>query len=317
MVIKDKVIAVVMGGTSAEREVSLRTGKAISKALKEKGYKIVDIDLIPEKFSEQIKESKAEIVFNAIHGLYGEDGKIQGYLDMLGIPYTGSDLETSAISMNKHITKQLLSLSGIPCPKGICINEKGDVSACLELIKNLSLPVIVKPNSQGSTIGVTIVKNTKELEKALNLAFEYSNEVLIEEFIEGREFTVAVILDEKEIKAFPAIEIVPHSGAYDYESKYTVGATTYICPAKISDNLSDQLKEYAKKAFSLLKCQGVARVDYMLDKNDNAFVLEINTVPGMTETSLVPKAALAVGINFTDLCETILLSAQCKDKTCS
>ena len=314
---KDKVIAVVMGGPSAEREVSLRTGKAISKALQEKGYKIVDIDLVPEKFAEQLKEAQAEVVFNAIHGLYGEDGKIQGFLDMLGIPYTGSDVEACAISMDKHVTKQLFSLASIPSPKGIFLDKNGDMNNCLHLVKELNLPIIVKPNSQGSTIGVTVVKKLEEVEEALKLAFEYSDAVLIEEFIQGKEYTVAVMLDKDGIRVFPAIEIVPHSGAYDYKSKYTVGATTYICPAELDDKLKEQLKEYAYKAFSLLKCQGVARVDYMIDSKGNVFVLEINTVPGMTETSLVPKAALVEGIDFGELCERILFSAESKMVNCS
>lgn len=309
---KDKVIAVVMGGPSAEREVSLRTGKAISKALKDKGYKIVDIDLIPEKFSEQLAKANVDIVFNAVHGLYGEDGKLQGYLDMLGIPYTGSMLEASAIAMNKHVTKQLLSLANIPIPQGVFIDKSDNIDNCLDLINKLNLPIIVKPNSQGSTIGVTIVKKIEDIENALKLSFEYSNEVLIEEFIQGKEYTVAVMLDDKDIKVFPAIEIVPHSGAYDYQSKYTLGATTYICPAQINKQLSEKLQDYSKKAFSLLKCQGVARVDYMIDDKENIFVLEINTVPGMTETSLVPKAALAQGIDFAQLCEKILFSAKSK-----
>lgn len=309
---KDKVIAVVMGGPSAEREVSLRTGKAISKALKDKGYKIVDIDLIPEKFSEQLAKANVDIVFNAVHGLYGEDGKLQGYLDMLGIPYTGSMLEASAIAMNKHVTKQLLSLANIPSPQGVFIDKSDNIDNCLDLINKLNLPIIVKPNSQGSTIGVTIVKKIEDIENALKLSFEYSNEVLIEEFIQGKEYTVAVMLDDKDIKVFPAIEIVPHSGAYDYQSKYTLGATTYICPAQINKQLSEKLQDYSKKAFSLLKCQGVARVDYMIDDKENIFVLEINTVPGMTETSLVPKAALAQGIDFAQLCEKILFSAKSK-----
>lgn len=309
---KDKIIAVVMGGPSAEREVSLRTGKAISKALKDKGYKIVDIDLIPEKFSEQLAKANVDIVFNAVHGLYGEDGKLQGYLDMLGIPYTGSMLEASAIAMNKHVTKQLLSLANIPSPQGVFIDKSDNIDNCLDLINKLNLPIIVKPNSQGSTIGVTIVKKIEDIENALKLSFEYSNEVLIEEFIQGKEYTVAVMLDDKDIKVFPAIEIVPHSGAYDYQSKYTLGATTYICPAQINKQLSEKLQDYSKKAFSLLKCQGVARVDYMIDDKENIFVLEINTVPGMTETSLVPKAALAQGIDFAQLCEKILFSAKSK-----
>ncbi len=307
---KDKTIAVVMGGPSAERDVSLRTGDAISKALKEKGYKVECIDLQPENFFEQLKSVNAQVVFNAIHGIYGEDGKIQGFLDMLKIPYTGSGLEACALSMNKIITKQMFLLDNIPTAKFLVFKKSTDKNEIISKVQAFGLPVVIKPPTQGSTIGISIVREIGELEQALEIAFTYGNDVLIEEFIKGREFTASVITDNNQITAYPIIEIVPHSGAYDYHSKYTTGATTYTVPAQISDSVRDKMQQIAKEVYASFNCRGVARVDYMMDDKENLYVLEINTVPGMTQTSLVPKAAAALGISFADVCEKILFSAR-------
>lgn len=308
MKLRNKKIGVVMGGPSAEREVSLNTGRAIVDALKEKGYAVTAIDLDPVRFVDQLRDSKVEVVFNAIHGLFGEDGKMQGALDMLGIPYTGSGVLASAMAMDKGISKRLFVAAAIPTPRYRLLYRRDGVREALlaEVLDDFETPFVVKPSTQGSTIGLTIVQEADELPAALEKAFSYDSEVLVEEFIDGSELTVAV-LGGRRPQALPVIEIVPYSGVYDYHSKYTKGATEYFVPARIDPATARRVQEEALAAFSLLKCTGVARVDIRLDPSGHPFVLEVNTIPGMTATSLVPKAAAAEGISFPDLCERILL----------
>ena len=306
---KDKKIAVVLGGPSAEREVSLRTGAAIHKALVARGYNAIAIDLDPVNFAQQLKDNNIDVVFNAVHGLYGEDGCIQGQLEMMGIKYTGSGVMASSVAMDKILSKRIFSASGIQTPDFIIVGKK-EYKLCIEeILARFSLPVVIKPPAQGSSVGVEIVKNSTDLEKSLAAAFTYSDELLVEEFIQGRELTAAVLSADGEIQALPIIEIAPYSGVYDYTSKYTVGATQYLVPAPIDTELTLKVKEMAKNAFCVLGCKGVARADIMLS-GDQAYILEINTIPGMTETSLVPKAAAAVGMSFEDLCEKILLDVK-------
>jgi len=303
---KEKKIAVVMGGPSTEREVSLNTGSAILTALKEKGYDAIGIDFEPTRFVEQLTESGIDIVFNAIHGKYGEDGILQGALELLGIPYTGSDLLSSAMAMDKGISKRIFSSAAIPTPRSrlfVKADMKRDVTK--EIMTDFTIPVVVKSSSQGSSIGVVIVEQAEDLSEAIHQAFMYSDHILVEEFIKGRELTVAVWGND-EPEALPIIEIVPHSGRYDYQSKYTKGASEYIVPAKLLDVTTKAVQKVAIEAFVQLRCRGIARVDVMLDKDNNPYVLEVNTIPGMTSTSLVPKAAAAIGISFADLCERLL-----------
>ena len=301
-----------MGGPSDEREVSLNTGTAILSALKEKGYNVVGIDLEPTRFVEQLSEAGIEVVFNAIHGRYGEDGVLQGALELLGIPYTGSGLLSSAMAMDKGISKRIFLSADIPTPRSRLFTKadrKLDLVATI--LADFNIPVVVKSSAQGSSIGVIIVEDSADLSEAINQAFEYSDNILVEEFIDGRELTVAVWGNE-ELEAFPIIEIVPYSGRYDYQSKYTKGATEYIVPARLPDDTTNIVQKLAVEAFAKLGCRGIARVDIMLDKDSNPYVLEVNTIPGMTATSLVPKAAAAVGIAFSDLCERLLCMVECK-----
>lgn len=307
---KNKKIAVVMGGPSAEREVSLNTGAAILMALQEKGYDAVSIDLEPTRFVEQLTESRIEVVFNAIHGQYGEDGILQGVLELLGIPYTGSGVLASAMAMDKGITKRIFLSADIPTPRSRLFTKtdmKTDLVA--RIGAEFTIPVVVKSAAQGSSIGVVIVEKHEDLSAAIDQAFKYSRTILVEEFIKGRELTVA-IWGNDELEALPIIEIVPHSGRYDYKSKYTKGATEYIVPAKLPDDTTELVQKVALEAFSKLGCRGIARVDIMLDKDSKPYVLEVNTIPGMTATSLVPKAAAAIGITFADLCERLLYMAE-------
>lgn len=311
---KNQVVAVVMGGPSAEREVSLNTGAAIANALREYGYtNVVEIDLDPRNFGKQLAESKAEVVFNAVHGLYGEDGRLQTLLEIREMPYTGSGMIASVSCMDKVITKRMLRDAGISTPACLIVNKK-ESGIKEKIMQRFSLPVVIKPASQGSSIGVEIVKEEKQLDEALANAFKYSRDILVEEFIGGKELTVSMMQKDGEVVALPVIHIAPHSGMYDYHSKYTKGATEYICPADLDEETTKKVQEISKKAYEVLGCSGVARADVMLDEEGNGYVLEINTVPGMTATSLVPKAAAAAGISFPELCNIILQSASVNNK---
>ena len=311
---KNQVVAVVMGGPSAEREVSLNTGAAIANALREYGYtNVVEIDLDPRIFGKQLAESKAEVVFNAVHGLYGEDGRLQTLLEIREMPYTGSGMIGSVSCMDKVITKRMLRDAGISTPACLIVNKK-ESGIKEKIMQRFSLPVVIKPASQGSSIGVEIVKEENQLDEALANAFKYSRDILVEEFIGGKELTVSMMQKDGEVVALPVIHIAPHSGMYDYHSKYTKGATEYICPADLDEGTTKKVQEISKQAYEVLGCSGVARADVMLDEEDNGYVLEINTVPGMTATSLVPKAAAAAGISFPELCNIILQSASVNNK---
>lgn len=306
---KNRRIGVVMGGTSTEREVSLNTGKAILDALIGKGYNAVGIDLEPKNFIHQLQDNQIEVVFNAMHGIYGEDGILQGVLEMLGIPYTGSGVLASAIAMDKSISKRLFVSADIPTPR-YCQYGKQEAKETIvkDILDTFSLPVVVKASTQGSSIGVYIVDSSNGLEDAISQAFTYSNCIVVEEFIKGMEVTAAVLGGENP-QVLPPIEIAPFSGKYDYHSKYTKGATNYIVPARLNEEETKLVSEIALKTFNLLGCRGVARVDFMVDEKKRPYVLEVNTIPGMTATSLVPKAAAARGISFADLCEKLLLMA--------
>lgn len=305
-----KKIVVVAGGTSTEAEVSRRTGKAVVDALKSKNYNVEMLELQPETFASTIREKNPLIVFNAIHGKYGEDGMIQGTLDMLKIPYTGSGVLSAALTMDKVATKHFLNSANLSTPKFAVYREidRTDELAA-EVEKKFGVPVVIKAAAQGSSIGVTIVEHADDIDEAIDNAFTFGDEILVEEFIKGRELTVAVMGNEDEAEALPIIEITTTTGRYDYKSKYTVGMSKHICPAELSEELTAEVKKLAVAAFKLCKCAGVARVDMMLSEENIPYVIEINSVPGMTETSLVPDAARAAGIEFPELCERILAAA--------
>jgi len=306
----DKKIIVVCGGPSTEAEVSRRTGKAIADALKSKNYNVELLELNPQTFAQTIREKNCDIVFNAVHGKYGEDGLIQGTLDMLKIPYTGSGVLAAALTMDKVATKHFLNSAQISTPKFAIYREVDRRDELASEIENkFGLPVVIKAASQGSSIGVTIVEKSDEIAEAIENAFTYGDEILVEEFIRGRELTVAVMGNEDEADALPVIEITTTTGRYDYKTKYTKGMSTHICPAQISDELTAQVQKLAVDAFKVCKCSGVARIDVMLSDKNIPYVIEINSVPGMTETSLVPDAARAAGIDFPELCEKILALA--------
>ncbi len=309
---KDKTVAVVMGGPSAEEQISLSTGHAMASALRSKGYNVKEIRLVPHSFSEQVKESGADVVVIAVHGLYGEDGRLQSALEMMGIPYTGSGVLASSVSMNKLTAKRVFLGSNIPTPDYIFLHrrDRGKQDMIKAITDKFSLPVVVKPVSQGSSLGVTIEKEFSGLQKALDDAFQYDEEVLVEEYIAGQETSVCMMrLKDGSVKVWPVILIHPHAEWYDFNAKYSAGGVDHLVPAPLPEDITRTLKDISVKAFEVLGCAGVARTDCMIDKDGKCYVLEMNTVPGMTPTSLVPDAARAEGTDFGDLCEMILDTA--------
>ena len=310
-----KKIVVVMGGPSTEAEVSRRSGSAILEALKTKGYNAEGLELDPIHFAAQIREIKADFVFNALHGKFGEDGVLQGTLEMMGIPYTGSGVLAAALTMDKVATKRAFAASGIPTPASAVYYryEHKQKDLYKEILHIFTLPVVVKAATQGSSIGVVIVESEDQLEAALTEAFRYDEEVLVEEFIKGRELTVAVWGNNSQKEALPIIEITTVTGRYDYETKYKTGASSHIIPAPVSAELTRKIQDIAVKAFSVCGCRGIARIDFMLSEDEQPYAIEVNSVPGMTETSLVPDAGRAVGMEFPELCERILKMAGYED----
>ncbi len=307
---KSKVIGVIAGGISSERKVSLKTGKKIYKALKDLHYNTLFIDS-KDKLLENLK--RIDIAFLALHGRFGEDGTMQGLLELMRIPYTGSGVLSSAMVIDKLTTKKVLDYEKIKTPPYIGINFSGEMNMGEikgTIKKSISYPVAVKPNSEGSTIGISIVKGESGIEKAVELAGKYDKKILIEKYIKGRELTVSII--GKEPVALPIIEIKPKSGFYDYKSKYTVNMTEYIVPAQLEKRITEEIKEIGIGSHISLGCSNISRVDFILNANNIPYVLEVNTMPGMTPTSLVPKAAKAAGISFEHLVEIILNNASLK-----
>ncbi len=312
-VTKQDIVAVVMGGPSAEAEISRATGGAIAAALREKGYTAVELELEPQRCAEQLRVSGASVVFNAVHGMYGEDGRLQSILEAGGIPYTGSGVLASAVAFDKCATKRFLQAAGISTPACLMFDAQEGLKPeeiKERIVSRFSLPVVIKAAAQGSSIGVEIVRSAGDICRALQETFRYCGHILVEEFISGQELTIALMESGGRLQALPVIMIVPHSGAYDFHSKYTRGATDYLVPAPLEEAVTTKVQALAAQTYRTLGLSGVARVDIMLDAAGRAYVLEANTIPGMTATSLVPKAAAAQGISFPDLCEMILQSAK-------
>jgi len=304
--LKKKKIGVMMGGLSREREISLKTGKSILKALIEKGYTACPID-VGQDIAEILVKKKIECAFLALHGRFGEDGTIQGMLELMRIPYTGSGVLASALALHKIMAKKFFLYEKIPTPP-FEVFQREEIEKDSPRTISLPLPLVVKPAREGSTIGVSIVRKEEEIVPALNEAGKYDEEILIEKFMGGSEITVGVLEDIP----LPIVEIVPKSGFYDYHSKYTKGETQYIIPARIPREKYLYAQEIGLKAFKVLGCSGCARVDLMTDEEGSPFVIDVNTMPGMTEMSLLPKAAEFAGIQFGDLVERILLGASLK-----
>lgn len=301
-------VAVLMGGLSKEREISLRSGSAVASALRHKGHEVVEVDadiLLVDK----LKGIKPESVFVALHGKFGEDGTVQGILEWLRIPYTGPSLLSSALCYDKVLTRAALKSINLKMPLGMVYSDRDDIDLWLKDFSRspLPFPLVVKPSCEGSSIGVERVYQETDLKKVLLEGIRNYPVLLVEEMIEGREVTVGLLNGA----VLPVVEVKPKSGFYDFKSKYTRGETEYVVPAQLeSDELLDH-DECCRYIHDFLKLEGAVRIDFMIRKGE-WFFLEVNTIPGMTETSLLPKAAQAAGISFDDLCEGILKTARLK-----
>jgi D-alanine-D-alanine ligase len=335
-------ITVLMGGTSAERDVSIASSLRIAEALRSRGHDVVTLDTargpltnkeesallakgnpvqkeppsqealakmasqtLPQMLRALPSLKEADIVFLGLHGGYGEDGSIQALLDMAGIRYTGSGHLASAIAMDKDLSKHLFRRAGVPTADWVMAKREGTVDEQLGRLGAI-MPVVVKPSKQGSTVGLSVVKRREELVAAVKEAFRYDDEVMIEQFVAGRELTVGILGED----ALPVGEIIPKHEIYDYECKYTPGMAEEVFPAQIPSDRAREAQDLAKRAFQALKLRGCARIDFRMTEDGSLFCLEANTLPGMTATSLIPQGAAAAGIPFPELCERIALLAR-------
>jgi D-alanine-D-alanine ligase len=299
-------IGVLMGGTSAEREVSLRSGEAVAAALEERGHDVARVVLGPASDTlAAIDSAHMDVAFLALHGRFGEDGCIQGLLEILGIPYTGSGVLASALAMDKVKAKELFRLHNVPTPPyyELSRNDGADIE---EMHGSFGFPVIVKPRREGSSVGVSRASSLGELAVCVEEAFAHDDSVLVERFIRAREIHVGIL----DGRVLGAIEVVPQSGVYDYAAKYTPGMTEYHCPARLPATRCKGVLNLGERAASCLGVEGAARVDLLVTEGQNEYVLEVNTLPGMTPTSLLPKIAQSAGFGFADLCEAIVARAR-------
>ncbi len=293
-------VGVLMGGTSAERDVSLKTGAAVLAALGRKGYDVVAID-VDATVAERVAHERIQLAFIALHGRLGEDGAIQGMLEVLGIPYTGSSVLASALGMDKVVSRRLFEAAGLPVPRYVLVTRHAAIPPL-----PFPFPLVVKPNGEGSSVGVSIVSQASALPAALDQAFGYDRRVLIEAYIAGKEIQVGILGQ----RALGAIEIRPKTAFYDYVAKYTPGMSEHIFPAPLTPEVNRRTLEVALAAFRALGCEGYGRVDCLVDEIGTPYVLEVNTLPGLTETSLLPDIARGVGIAFDDLVEAIVTAAR-------
>ena len=307
---KESKIAVLCGGMSAEREVSLRSGKNVHKALLELGYcnsKLVDVD---KNIAQVLNEGNFEYAFNVLHGRYGEDGCIQGLLEIAGIKYTGCKVKSSAICMDKETTKNILASHAIPLISSVCVIDENELE---QSVAGLDFPLMVKPVKEGSSIGMSRVENFEQLKEAFRLAKNSDDKILIEEYYQGKSATVGVLQrkigNKIETFATPILGFETKTQWYDYEAKYTKGLTKFILPADFDENMTKEIQNIAIKAFEACECSGLSRVDFLV-YNNTPYVLEINTNPGMTDLSDLPAQANHMGIDYNSLVELILKTAE-------
>ena len=305
--IKEK-ITVLLGGPSSEREISIKSGTAVYEALLSLGLNVACID-VSDNPIEQIRKEGGEIAFIALHGKFGEDGTIQAGLEQENIAYTGSGPEASRLAMDKIASRKIFQDAGIPVPEYVTVKEKWGQTLKKQYPFQESdpiFPVVVKPNKEGSSIGMSVVKDIKDLSRAINKAFLYDDDIIIEEFIDGEDITVGILDD----KPLPVVHIKPKHGVYDFTAKYTEGMSEYIVPAKFKDNIIKEAQNLGLMAHNLLGCRCFSRVDMRLGKDNRVRVLEVNTIPGLTSTSLLPKAAKAIGVDFAQMCLKMVESAK-------
>jgi|AntRauTorckE6833_2_1112554.scaffolds.fasta_scaffold00031_71 D-alanine-D-alanine ligase len=303
---KNIKIAILLGGVSSEREVSLNTGSQIAKTLEQAGYTVFKYDPKTdlENFAADFKSDKFDFCIPALHGQGGEDGTIQGYLDSLNIPYCFSAVKASSVAMDKNLSKILVKEKGIEVLDSDLVTSTAEIKDL-----NINYPVIVKPNQGGSSVDIQISENINELEEALNIVFKNNKEALIEKYLKDiRELTVSVIEKNSSARSLPVMEIIANKGVfYDYNSKYSEGGSTHICPAEVDEDIYNLAQKWSELAFETIGAQDVARIDFLYDeKNKELYFLEINTIPGMTKTSLMPEAARKDGLEFIELLELII-----------
>ncbi|TME70963.1 MAG: D-alanine--D-alanine ligase [Chloroflexi bacterium] len=299
-------LAVLRGGKSAERDVSLRSGAQVAKALRGRGHDVTEVDLDAGTW-DALRDGGFECVFNALHGRLGEDGTVQGMLELLGLPYTGSGVLASALCMDKSRAGKVMAGAGLHVPEFEELEVKEGVAADVveRLVARFGLPVVIKPVREGSTIGLTIAKDEDAVASGLVLAGRYDRRVLVQRFAVGTEITVGV-LATPELRVLPTLEIVSENPVYDYDAKYTAGMSHHIIPARIPEAARNAASDAAERAFTELGCSGMARVDIIVANDGTPWVLEVNTVPGLTELSLLPDAARAAGIAFDELCQRLV-----------
>lgn len=297
-------VAVLMGGRSAEREVSLNTGAQVAAALRGRGYRVETIDTGQRTFIDRLQSSAPEVAFICLHGRFGEDGTVQGLLELLDIPYVGSGVLASALAMNKVMSKRVFEAEGLRTPAWVALaaHEPRDLDAIVSAVGERS---VVKPANEGSSVGMTIVHTPSELGPALEKAFGVDDQVIVEAFVAGVEVTVGVIGNEQPAP-LPTLEIVPEHEFYDYESKYVPGMSSHIIPARVSERARAECQRLAVAAHQALGCAGLSRADTIVADDEAVYLLEVNTIPGMTTTSLVPDAARAAGIEFPELCDRLI-----------
>jgi D-alanine-D-alanine ligase len=300
-------VGVLMGGMSAEREVSLRTGEGVAAALESKGHDVARIVFGPETpgVDEMVRDARIDVAFLALHGRGGEDGCVQGMLELLGVPYTGSNVLASALAMDKLKAKEMFRLHNVPTPP-YYVATRADLADLAEVHGSFGFPCIVKPRGEGSSVGLTKVDDVGSLALGIERALEHDECALVERFVRGMEVTVGLL----DGRVLGALEIAPKSGLYDYDAKYTAGATEYILPPRLAATRTRGILNLAERAARALGCTGACRVDLLVTEGENEYVLEVNTLPGMTPTSLLPKIAAAAGIDYAGLCEAILDGAR-------
>lgn len=298
-----------MGGRSGERGVSLRSGKRVFESLKKQGFNVISMDLADDLISE-LKKEKVDVVYNILHGRFGEDGMVQGLLEMANIPYTGSKVLASALAMNKLAAKRVFDAVGIPTPRYVEIDTMSNIAREAERIRRIfPSPFVLKPTSEGSSLGVSLIKEQDDFESILKKAVYGFKDVFIEEYIKGQEITVGVVGKDHDLMALPILELIPKNEFYDYDAKYTKGMTEFVLPARLSKPMTKKAQEIALMAHKALGCYGVSRVDMIVGQDHVTYVHEVNTIPGMTEESDLPAEAAQAGISFDELVARILESA--------
>ncbi|MDD4178455.1 MAG: D-alanine--D-alanine ligase [Candidatus Margulisbacteria bacterium] len=307
--LKNKKIAVLCGGRSGEREVSLRSGKRVFDSLKKQKFNVIKLDL-EDNLIATLKKKKIDLVYIALHGRWGEDGCVQGLLEVAGIPYTGSKVLASALAMSKLAAKRIFDSVGIPTPRYMEIDKQTDIKKTADKIRRVfPFPLVIKPVSEGSSLGVSIAKESDDLEKILQKTVKEFKDVFVEEFIKGKEVTVGIIGKDDDLQALPILELAPKKEFYDFEAKYTSGMTEFILPARLPSALYKKTQATALAAHRALGCYGVSRVDIIVSSDHIPFVHEVNSIPGMTEHSDLPAEAKHAGISFDELVVNILESA--------